>query len=126
MRQVAAGLSVAGLESHVRDTQDVLDVTATLEGPGSKAAEVIVEEDGYTEIRYWNQPGATPGNVTAVIVRSLAAIAASQVAHQTALGGWQPTEPGRDGLRDMLPGDNAAKTMQGVAGKGWNTVQSSA
>jgi len=39
---------------------------------------VIVDEDGYVEIRYWNHPGATSDQVTAVITRALAAIADAQ------------------------------------------------
>jgi hypothetical protein len=78
MRQVADGLTAAGLEARVHDTQGVLDVTATLQRPAGKASEVIVDEDGYTEIRYWSRPGASPAHVTTVIVRALAAIAVAQ------------------------------------------------
>ena len=39
---------------------------------------MIIDEDGYVEIRYWNPAGATPDQVTAVIVRALAAISAAQ------------------------------------------------
>jgi hypothetical protein len=37
-----------------------------------------VDDDGYTELRYWNQPQATPAQVATVIVRALAAITATQ------------------------------------------------
>jgi hypothetical protein len=56
----------------------VLDVTATLDRPGTRASEVIVDEDGYFELRYWNQPSATPEQITTVVVRALAAIAAAR------------------------------------------------
>jgi len=64
--------------SHVNETCGVLDVTAALHRPGGKETVVIVDDDGYVEIRYWNHPGATPDRVPAVITRALAAITAAQ------------------------------------------------
>ncbi len=78
MQEIAAGLHAAGLDAHVHQTAGVLDVTAELGWPGGKATEVIIDEDHYVEIRYWNRPGATSGQVTGVIVRALAAISAAQ------------------------------------------------
>ena len=78
MSAIATGLAGAGLAAVVHDIRGVLDVTATLDRPGSKATEVIVDEDGYVEIRYWNNPDATPEQVTAVITGALAAIRAAQ------------------------------------------------
>ena len=78
MRAIAAGLTAAGLTTHLHDTSNALDITATLHRPGRKETEVVVDEDGYVEIRYWNHAGATPAQVTAVIVRALAAITAAQ------------------------------------------------
>jgi hypothetical protein len=78
MRAITAGLSDAGLAACLNETRGVLDITATLARPSSKASTVIVGEDGYVEVRYWNHPGATPEQVTAVIVRALAAINAAQ------------------------------------------------
>jgi hypothetical protein len=78
MQAIAAGLQAAGLSAHLHDTKGVLDLTATVHRPGGKETDVIVDEDGYVEIRYWNHPGAPPGQVTAVIIRALAAIAAAQ------------------------------------------------
>ena len=78
MRAIAAGLTDAGLDVCLNETRGVLDVTATLDRPGTKASEVIVDEDGYVELRYWNQPSATPEQITTVVVRALAAIAAAQ------------------------------------------------
>ena len=76
MRAIAAGLTDAGLD--VCLNEGVLDVTATLDRPGTRASEVIVDEDGYFELRYWNQPSATPEQITTVVVRALAAIAAAR------------------------------------------------
>jgi hypothetical protein len=77
MSAIATGLAGAGLAAAVHDTRGVLDVTATLDQPGAKATEVLVDEDGYVEIRYWNNPDATPEQVTAVITSALAAITAA-------------------------------------------------
>ena len=78
MREIAAGLQAAGLTARLHQTAGVLDLTAELDRPGGKATGVIIDEDHYVEIRYWNLPGATPGQVTNVIVRALAAISAAQ------------------------------------------------
>jgi hypothetical protein len=77
MRAIATGLTDAGLDVCLNETRGVLDVTATLDRPGTKASEVI-DEDGCVELRYWNQPSATPEQITTVVVRALAAIAAAQ------------------------------------------------
>jgi hypothetical protein len=78
MRAIAAGLTAAGLDVCLNETRGVLDVTATLDRPGAKTSEVVVDEDGYVELRYWNQPGVTPERITLVVVRALVAIAAAQ------------------------------------------------
>jgi hypothetical protein len=78
MRAIAAGLGSGGLVAEVNQTRGVLDITATLQRPGSKPAEVVIDEDGYVELRYWNRPGATPEQVTTVILRALATIAVAQ------------------------------------------------
>jgi hypothetical protein len=78
MHALAAALTAAGLTAQVHVTRGVLDVTATWERLDGKPAEVIVDEDGYAEIRYWNQPWATPPQAATVMVRALAAITATQ------------------------------------------------
>ncbi len=77
MHATAAALAGAGLDARVHSTRGVLDITASLGRPGSTSAEVIVDEDGYTEIRYWNIPDATPAQITTVITAALAAITAA-------------------------------------------------
>jgi hypothetical protein len=94
MRAITAGLSDAGLVACLNETRGVLDITATLDRPGGKASAVIVDEDGYVEVRYWNHPGATPEHITAVIVGALAAIAAAQPASFPPVG----TASAKDGL----------------------------
>ncbi len=78
MHAVAATLTAAGLTAQVHVTRGVLDVTATWDRAAVKAAEVIVDDDGYVEVRYWNHPWATPAQTATVIVRALAAITATQ------------------------------------------------
>ena len=77
MQEIAAGLQAAGLTARPHQTVGVLDITASLGQPGGRPTEVIVDEDGYVEIRYWNVPGATPAQVVAVITAALAAITAA-------------------------------------------------
>jgi hypothetical protein len=74
IRVIAAELASAGLAAGVLQTRDVLDVTASLREPGRKDVEVIVDEDLYVEVGYWNQPDATAAQATSVILRVLAAI----------------------------------------------------
>ena len=74
MQAIATGLAAAGLAAEVHDTRGALDITATFAPPGGKSAEVIIDEDLYVEVRYWNPPDAGPAQVTAVITAVLAAI----------------------------------------------------
>jgi hypothetical protein len=74
MHAIAAGLQAFGLDARVHDTQGILDVTATAYRQGSKDIQVICDEDGYVTASWWNDPGATPAQVTAVISLVLAAI----------------------------------------------------
>jgi hypothetical protein len=74
MRAIAAGLQAAGLDARLHDTRGVLDITATLYNGGGKGTDVTVDEDGYVQICYWNDPGATPAQIIAIISRALAAI----------------------------------------------------
>jgi len=60
IRAVAAQLSAAGLVTVVQETSAGLDLTATSHQPGRKEVEVVVDEDGYAELRWWADPGATP------------------------------------------------------------------
>jgi hypothetical protein len=74
MHATAAALTAAGLDAKVHSTRGVLDITASLHQSAGRSVEVIVDEDGYSEIRYWNAPGATPAQMVAVITAALAAI----------------------------------------------------
>jgi hypothetical protein len=74
MSEIAGVLAGAGLDARVHDTRGVLDVTATLGQPGGRSVEVIVDDDGYTQVSYWNSPGAAPAQVTAIITAVIAVI----------------------------------------------------
>ena len=74
MRALAAELRAAGLSADVHETQGVVDVRASLDRPGCKTIEVIADDDGYIEIRFWHQPDAAPAQIAATITSALTAI----------------------------------------------------
>ena len=73
MRAIAAELAAHGLSARLHDTRGTLDLTATVHPPGQREAEIVIDEDGYTELRYWNEPGAGPAQISAVDLHLLAA-----------------------------------------------------
>ena len=74
MRQVAAELAAAGLETSVHETQGVLDVRASLRREGLGPVEVTYDGDGYVTVTYWHAPGATPAQVAATVSGVVAVI----------------------------------------------------
>ena len=78
MQATAAALAGAGLDTQVNQTQGVFDITAGVGQPGGKSIDVIVDEDGYVQVSYWNAPGATPAQMVAVITAVVAAVTAAQ------------------------------------------------
>ena len=74
MRAIEAGLTACGLITHLTDSRAGLDLTATLSPSGKREAEIIIDEDGFTELRYWNPPGTPPAEVTATALRVLRAV----------------------------------------------------
>jgi serine/threonine-protein kinase RsbW len=77
MREMAAELTAHGLTTHLTDSRAGLDLTATLSPSGKREAELIIDEDGYAELRYWNPPGTPPAQVTATAIRALHAVTAA-------------------------------------------------
>jgi anti-sigma regulatory factor (Ser/Thr protein kinase) len=73
MRAIEAGLTACGLVTHLTDSRAGLDLTATLSPSGKREAEIIIDEDGFTELRYWNAPGTPPAEATATALRVLRA-----------------------------------------------------
>jgi len=78
LHQVAAGLTAVGLVTHLHRTRAGTDLTATLHLPGHHDIEVIADEDGYTELRYWCSLNSTPATHVATIARLLKALTTSQ------------------------------------------------
>jgi hypothetical protein len=74
MRAIAAGLAANGLTASLHDSRAGLDVSATARPPGQREAEIVIDEDGYSELHYWNPPGAGPDQITATALRALAAV----------------------------------------------------
>jgi hypothetical protein len=88
MDAIAAGLAAAGLAARVHDTGGVLDLAARLEQPGGRPVEVIVDDDGYTQVSYWNPPGAAPAQITATLTAVLAAISGAPAEQSAQAAGW--------------------------------------
>jgi len=76
LRAIAGGLSTAGLPARLDDPQATRAVTVTVRLPGSREADLILDEDGYADLRWWPGPDTTPAEVTGVITRLVAIIAA--------------------------------------------------
>jgi phage-related protein len=80
MGGLAEQLTASGLQATVHETHHVFDITATLQQPERKDVDVVIDEDGYTEVRYWADPAASPEETVAVIVRTLAVITGTELA----------------------------------------------
>jgi hypothetical protein len=87
MRATAAALAAAGLDAKVHSTRGVLDITASRHQPGGRSVEIVVDEDGYAQISYWNAPGATAAQLAAVITAALAAITAATPGEAVSVAG---------------------------------------
>ena len=74
LRVIGAELSAAGLAIQLHHTPAGLALTATLHHSSRRETDVIVDEDGYTELHYWADPAATPAQAANAIVTALAAV----------------------------------------------------
>jgi hypothetical protein len=74
VRAVAHELAAAGLTARVDDPGIVRAVAVTAGMPGRADADVIIDEDGYAELRWWPGPDAAPATVASIIVHALAAV----------------------------------------------------
>ena len=70
-------LTAAGLTACLNVTRDIPDVTAWLPQPGGRDIKIIIDDDGYIELRFWASPGATPEQVTSLLTGAIAALIAS-------------------------------------------------
>ena len=69
-------LTAAGLTAAFNVTREIPDITARLPRPGGRDITIIIDDDGYIELRYWASPGATPSEVTTTITRAVAVVTA--------------------------------------------------
>ena len=69
-------LAAAGLTAALNVTRETPDITARLPQPGGRDITIIIDDDGYIELRYWASPGANPSEVTTTITRALAVVTA--------------------------------------------------
>src|SRR5690348_2592030 len=96
LHEIAAGLAVIGLTTRLHRSRAGTDLTATLHPPGHREIEIILDEDGYTELRYWADLSTTPTAAVTTIAKILALLTASE---STASRVGQASEPvaGYDG-----------------------------
>jgi predicted kinase len=78
LHAIAAELTEIGWKTHLYRTGAGTDLTATLHPRGHRDIQVIADEDGYTELRYWASLVSTPGAVVAAIADILDTLLASQ------------------------------------------------
>src|SRR5437016_3575301 len=78
LHEIAAGLTVIGLVTRLHRTRAGTDLTATLHPHGCRDIQVIVDEDGYTELRYWANLDTAPTVAVATIANILEVLTASQ------------------------------------------------
>jgi hypothetical protein len=83
LRAIEAGLAVAGLATRLHESPDGADLTVTLRRPGHREIEVVIDEDGYTELRYWASLSAAPAHAVTTVTAALAVIA--RVSNSSAL-----------------------------------------
>jgi hypothetical protein len=77
IRAIAAGLAATGVVAGTNGNNLTgLDVTASIRPPGRTETEIMLDEDGYAEIRWYTNPAATAAEVTAALARVLAAVTA--------------------------------------------------
>lgn len=90
IRAIAAGLTAVGITA-ATDGSNItgLAVTATTQPPGRATAEIMLDEDGYAEIRWFTNPAAPAPEITAALTRILAAITETPSA-------LAPASPGPD------------------------------
>jgi hypothetical protein len=74
LQAIAAGLSAADLSIQLEHSNAGLYLTAALRSPARREVDIVIDEDGYTELRYWTDPAAIPAQVANTIVRALAVV----------------------------------------------------
>jgi hypothetical protein len=67
-------LTAAGLTAALNVTREVPDITARLPQPGGRDITIVIDDDGYIELRFWASPGITPSQVTTTLSRAIGVI----------------------------------------------------
>lgn len=85
IRAIAAGLTAAGITAGTHGNNITgLDVTASSQPPGQATTEIMLDEDGYAEIRWYTNPNAPAADITTALTRILAAITPTALAPRPA------------------------------------------
>ena len=72
IRAIAAGLAATGVATGTNGNHLTgLDVTATVRPPGRAKTEIMLDEDGYAEIRWHTSPAAPAAEVAAALARAI-------------------------------------------------------
>jgi len=96
LQEIAAELATLGLVTRLHRTRAGTDLTATLHPHGCREIQVIVDEDGYTELRYWASLVSAPAAAVATIANVLELLTASQSLAGRVEPTWEPVA-GYDG-----------------------------
>ena len=67
-------LTTAGLTAALNVTRETPDITARLPQPGGRDITVIIDDDGYVELRFWASPGTSPSQIATVLTRAIRVI----------------------------------------------------
>ena len=70
-------LAAAGLATRLGRTSAGTDLTITATPPGRRETDLILDEDGYAELRFWVSLEDAPARVAATIRAAIAAVAGS-------------------------------------------------
>lgn len=80
LEAVARELDAAGIAARASHASAGADLTVTVRPAGRREAEVILDEDGYAELRFWTSLDDGPETTAALIRRALAVVVTGQSA----------------------------------------------
>ena len=67
-------LTAAGLIAALNVTRETPDIAARLPQPGGRDVTVVIDDDGYIELRFWASPGSTPSQITTTLTRAISVV----------------------------------------------------
>ena len=67
-------LTAEGLTAALNVTRETPDITARLPQPAGRDITIIIDDDGYIELRFWASRGTTPSQVTSTLTRAISVI----------------------------------------------------